>query len=636
MRTIFITISLISFTMATGADFTSRQQTIIYSEAINTIRKYDLLLNTLAGQSVDITAANKTGEKLIELFIARKALVYNDLDPAHQLSEFYELDTYVANLQLWYPDGLKSKIDFDKLKAGTILKHEENVYTVDILISKELDGNYINKTRNTNTENLLFRIAFYQDGSTFKGFKIAGIRSTKSKTTNDSRILTEVRGQNIDEKDMVKIKNQIQSLVNDYVNYLNLLADPKEPAEDKEFYKTSFVSLFDSAKASLANDIEPKPEKRWLNTSDYLQNYMQSYPEGIRNLAVNVDSAKFGKVIPGDKNKFSITIDADKFFSGKYKDKTIVRENSKVSIKIGFVRDENTFTNFRFEGIDRFQMNLNNQQENNITTELPQIAISSLNRKGFYIGVAANYDLVKLYNPSLLDHSYYDWQTTSENKISPSLVLRYYAFNKLGIETGLTIDNYKTHLTLNGNFTRPDSLYDDNYGYWYNQQIKAQNYDSTLSYSYLRVPFTFIFHTNSKPEKMGFFVKAGVCFSYLLSAGYTTSAENLSNPRFYHVWDVPDANTYLYNEGDNYYEKPLLHTSGIPDTKKLNVSVTGGAGISIPLGYFATLEAGPEIVYGISDIYTQKTVTDFTGTSSPAKKVHFLKYGIRIGLNYKF
>jgi hypothetical protein len=635
IKYIFLAFGLLTYNLVVAADFTSKQQAVIYNEAINAIHQYENLLNTLAEQSVDINQANKTGEKLIDLFIARKALVYNDLDPAHQLSEFYELDTYIANLMLWYPDGLKLNIGFDNLKAGNIVVHDENVYTVDILASKKLNGNYINKLKNNNVENLLFRIAFYKEGQNFKSFKIAGIRSTTSKPQNDSRILVEVKGKNIDEKDMLKIKTQVQSVVNDYVNFLNLLADPKEAADDKEFYKTSFLNLFGSDKANLVNDIEPKPAKRWLNTNEYIQNYMQAFPEGIRNLGVNVDSAKFGKVIPGDKDKFSISVSADKFFSGKYKDKTILRDNSKLDIKISFERDENTYKNFRFESIDKPEMNLNDQATTSENAELPNLTISSLKRNGYYMGAGVSYDFVSCNNPNLTQDDVLKWKLSSAGSITPSLVVRYYPSNQIGIETGLTLDKYNCDMKLNGNYTSKISKYDAAFDHNYYQQLFASNYDSVVNYSYLRIPLMVVYHSNKEPEKFGFYAKVGLSFSLLLSSKYTTTADSVKNPRIFDN-DPQGILTDLNDDGSKRTYKSMIHNTGNVAAGGLNVSLIASAGVTIPIGYYSSLEAGPEIVYGISDIYTKSSYVNMLDNSSSAKKMNFFKLGFRVGFNYKF
>ena len=81
----------------------------------------------------DIEKAKSSAESFLELFVNRQVLIYNDLDPAHKLSEFYEAETYSSNIILWYPDGLSIQLDLGNAKVSDIMTHEENVYSIDIL-----------------------------------------------------------------------------------------------------------------------------------------------------------------------------------------------------------------------------------------------------------------------------------------------------------------------------------------------------------------------------------------------------------------------------------------------------------------------------------------------------------------------
>ncbi|HPV56925.1 MAG TPA: hypothetical protein PKW61_07355, partial [Tenuifilaceae bacterium] len=294
----FITLTILIFFVFNGLaqNFNDKQKAIIYNEAIKLLKNYEMYSNQMADEVVNIDELNKTSQKLIDQFVSRKAIIYNDLDPSHMLSQVYELETYVANILLWYPDGMKIYLDYNNLKAGNIIAHGNDIYTVDIMTNKRIKGNYLNKQNNTNTEELLFRIAFFENNGTFENYKIAGIRNSKLITvSDDSRMLAEVKSVTFSEKDMQLIKDQTKTLLNDYINFLNLLADPKELTEDKSFYKISFIGLFKDSTLNVANDIEPEPQNRWINISEYQNKITADYPEGIRNLGLNLDSAQFSK-----------------------------------------------------------------------------------------------------------------------------------------------------------------------------------------------------------------------------------------------------------------------------------------------------------------------------------------------------
>ena len=96
----------------------------------------------------------------------------------------YELETYVANMLLWYPDGLKISFDYNSIKAGNIIEHGNDIYTVDLMVNKTNNGNYLNRQTNNVSKELLYRIAFLQKGSAYESFKIAGVRSNRITSYN--------------------------------------------------------------------------------------------------------------------------------------------------------------------------------------------------------------------------------------------------------------------------------------------------------------------------------------------------------------------------------------------------------------------------------------------------------------------
>jgi len=403
---------------AFSTDFNEKQKAVIYNEAIKILKNYELYNNQMADAVVNIDELNKLSQKLIDQFVSRKAIIYNDLDPAHKLSEAYELETYVANILLWYPDGMKISLDFKNLKAGNIIAHGNDIYTVDILTTKKINGNYLNKQTNNNTEQLLYRIAFFQKGGSFESYRIAGVRSSKATTiADDAKILAEVKSVEFSEKDMALIKEQTKALLNDYINFINLITDPKETTEDKVYYRYSFLGLFKDSTMSVANDIEPNPTNRWLSVTDYQKKLTTSYPEGIRNVGVNVDSAQYGKVIPEGNERFYINGYIDKFFSGKYIDKTVFRDNSTYDFKVAFERDENTFKNFRLASIDKFGLNLYSQTVN-APQELPQQSITTLQRSGLFVGLSFGGGLTSYDNPNLSSNPILSWSTTGKVRVA--------------------------------------------------------------------------------------------------------------------------------------------------------------------------------------------------------------------------
>ena len=630
-KTLLILFIMLMGGFAFSADFNEKQKAIIYNEAIKILKNYEQYSNQMADAVVNVDELNKLSQKLIDQFVSRKAIIYNDLDPTHKLSEAYELETYVANILLWYPDGMKINLDFQNLKAGNIISHGNDIYTVDILTSKRINGNYLNKQTNSNTELLLYRIAFFQKGGNFESYKIAGVRSSKATTiADDTKILAEVKSVEFSEKDMALIKEQTKALLNDYINFINLITDPKETSEDKVYYRYSFLGLFKDSTLKVANDIEPNPTNRWLSVTDYQNKLTTSYPEGIRNVGVNVDSAQYGKVIPEGNEHYYINGYIDKYFSGKYVDKTVFRDNSTYDFKVSFEKDENTFKNFRLASIDKFGLNLYSQTVN-AQQELPQQSITSLQRSGLFIGLSVGGGVTSYDNPNLSSNPILSWSTTGKVAFDVAADATLYLTNRVGIRSGIGYARYSANTSLNGNFRNTEYFTDVN-GDSYLKDVAAA-YDSLLTFSYISIPLTVVIHSNSDPEKWGFYGEVGLLASFNVGATYhstgslSTSGYYEQNPIGMQIVSAPEF---------GFSTRTNIDSKGDVKSSSIHLAVKASFGVTYPINYFTTVYAGPEMVMGISNISKDSKATNAFGTTSDAKKVGISKYGVKFGITYKF
>lgn len=628
---LFTALALVPFKYGLAQEISEKQQAIIYNEAIKTLKSYEQYNNEIADNVVDIELTNKTSQKLIDLFVSRKAIIYNDLDPSHKLSEAYELETYVANMLLWYPDGMKFFIDYDNLKAGNIISHGNDIYTVDIMTSKRLNGNYLNKQNNTQTEEVLLRIAFFQKNKTFENYRIAGVRSSKAKTlSDDSKLLAEVKSVTFTDKEMQLIKDQTKMLFSDYLNFLNLISDPKETDEDKAYYSISFKGLFKDSTLKVVNDIEPDPQQRWITIAEYQKNLTQSYPEGIRNIGMNLDSAEYGKVIPEGNNKFYINGYIEKFFSGKYMSKTVFRDNSKYDFKVSFEKDENTFKNFKLASIDKFGVNLYSQTSST-TQELPKKPIASIRREGLYFGIFTGAGLTSYNNENLNSNPLLGWSKQGKTSLNFEILATWYFAKRIGANVGLSFNNYSANTNLRGSFTNSSYTNDIN-GEPHIKSISS-NFDSLLTYKYISIPITLTIHSNSNPEKWGFYFEGGVVTSFRLKSTYQTSG-NYSTSGFYEQY--PETIQTLSDAEHGFVNRTNINGSGNLKTPPVYFAIKAAIGITYPLNYFTTLYFAPELTYGLSNVSDEKTNTDDFGNITTAKKVGISKYGVKFGISYKF
>ena len=85
--------------------------------------------------------------------------------------------------------------------------------------------------------------------------------------------MKEVNSEDFNAEDMAKIQSELKTLLKDYTNFLSLLGDPQEQAEDKEFYKTSFLKLFQNNDTRVYNDISPEPQTSLISVTDYLTGF---------------------------------------------------------------------------------------------------------------------------------------------------------------------------------------------------------------------------------------------------------------------------------------------------------------------------------------------------------------------------
>ena len=58
-----------------------------------------------------------------------------------------------------------------------------------------------------------------------------------------------------------------------------------------------------------------------IEISNYIPNYESNFPNGVKNISVNIDSVEFGKVSKSEEGNYFTYAYADKFFSGSFKGK---------------------------------------------------------------------------------------------------------------------------------------------------------------------------------------------------------------------------------------------------------------------------------------------------------------------------
>ncbi|MCX6301388.1 MAG: outer membrane beta-barrel protein [Bacteroidia bacterium] len=633
-------------------EFSDKEKSIIYTNAVKVLEDYQTTINQMGEYVIsDIEKAKSSAEAFLELFVNRQVFIYNDLDPTNKqtqkLSEFYEAETYSNSIILWYPDGITINLDLTNAKVSNIMSHENNIYSIDILAKKSINGNFQNQTLNQNVEDLTFRIAFSMENKTLGDFRIVGIRSAASNTVVDySQALKEVNAEDLNDVDLAKIQSEIKAILQDYTNFLSLIGDPQEPAEDKEFYKESFLKLFPANDTRVYNDISPEPETSLISVADYLTSYIADYPNGIKNLSINADSAKFGKVIKADDGSFFTYTNANKFFSGSYKGKDAFRKPFALIFKISFKSVEKTFSDFRISSIDISAVDFYEATPGAAGAgELPQIVIKPVTRKGFVISLIGSFGLTNITNKNIesltLPKDSVSWNTSPLSGYITALGVSYYFNDNISVRSGLEFNTYSAKYDLSGKFGNKILTADINSDQFYKKIVA--DYDSTVTINYLTLPIL-AGYTSGKPGKFGFFAEGGIKISIPQKASYKTSGK-------YKYWGYyPDNPTVLQRmdpeimDPDNtgtltpfgYYYKPDIDETNTVKIKGFNLAFYASAGINIPLGYYSSITFGPEAIIGLTDIGSDKgKYLDIFGTEHDHMPTKIKSFGFRISLAYK-
>ena len=621
-----------------AVEFSAKEKSIIYTEAMKVLGNYQAIINRMGEYVVsNIERAKSESEAFLELFVNRQVMIYNDLDPSHRLSPFYEAESYSSNLLLWYPDGITVTLDVANARVSDIMPHVDNIYSVDLLVKKSINGNYLNQTLNKNVEELTYRVAFSLENKSPANFKLVGIRSAASTVVVDyTQALREVNAEELGKEDLDKIQTGIKSVVQDYHNFLNLLGDPQETAEDKDFYKASFLKLFQANDVKVYNDIMPEPQTSLISASDYLASYIADYPNGIKNLSINSDSAKMGKVMKSEDGRYYTYVNANKFFSGPYKGKEAFRKMFPLIFKVSFSGEGKAFTNYQIMGIDISASNFFDAAPGGASAEnKPEIIIRPVTRKGIVISINGSFGLTKISNASFSSNAgqgqQYSWETSPLYGFIAGVGVSNYFNDNIAIKTGLEFNKYTSKFTLTGTF-RDDALVSDINASKFYKQVVA-DFDSLVSVNYITLPLL-IGYTSGKPGKLGFYGEGGFKMSIPLNSSYTNNG-TYQNGGFYPTNPTTAQFLTIPELGAGFYEKTAVNESDKAEIKGINFALYISAGVNIPVGYYSSVTIGPEFTYGFTDIMKgNNNYIDIFGYQydEPTKLMNF---GLKVSFAYK-
>jgi hypothetical protein len=423
-------------------------------------------------------------------------------------------------------------------------------------------------------------------------------------------------------------------VLQDYINFLSLIGDPQEPAEEKEFHKESFIRLFTSADTRVYNDIEPDPETSLISASDYLASYFANYPNGIRNLSINADSAKFGQVMKAEDGSFYTYTNANKFFSGNFRGREVFRNSFPLIFKFTFTSSENTFSDFRINSIDISAADYYQAAAETGPAALPQIVIKPVTRKGLSLSLIGSFGMTSITNRNIqsltIPKDSVSWTIKPLSGFITAVGISYYLNDNFAVRSGLEFNTYAAKYNLAGKFGSKITSVDVNSDEFYKRI--AANYDSLITINYITLPLL-VNYTSGKPGKLGFFAEGGAkisipqkakynCTGYYIYTGYYPA-----NPAVLQVLDIEEL---------GFYRRENIDITDKVKVKGFNLALYASAGINIPLGYYSSITFGPEAVIGITDIAGEnKKYVDIFGVEHEHQATKIKNFGLRISLAYK-
>jgi PKD repeat protein len=618
-------------------NFSEKEMLILNSNALKMLKDYETLTNRLGSASgANEKESTDLREQIINLFLNRQVYVYNDLDPTGKSSRQKEIETYTSDLILLYPDGIKVGLDLQKARMTGIRQHGKSLYSVDFIVSKRIDGNYDNKMDNEDNYKLAFRFAFNNEKSDFGNLKIVGVRDYYEQAiVADEKSMEEINAAQISKAQLEQIDISTKNLLNDYIRNLSLIGNSKEDPSDKDLYQQAFVELFNDSSATIYNDIDPDNKENAFLPADYIKNYRSLYPEGIININLNLDSAKYKPALE-ENGIFYRYIYADKNFSGFYKLKSKHIFSENLAFKLQFKKQGNSFQDFKIASVDQSAMNFYQSSDGISTEDTTSFQIPIIERTGFSFGIGLNGGLGSIDDATKLSTEIGGeqiWTKTSGLNYSVGIEANYFFNNHFGFRTGIFWASYKTDYSINDEYDDGTNTSLDKNGNEFIKNLEATDYNEQISMSTIDIPLQLQW-ISSEPDKIGLFLNAGANLSIPVS-----SSQHSSGDIHYKGYYPANAGTSIETidiEALGFYNSTNTESENSFSTTSYTLSLMASAGIYIPIGYFANLLIGPRVLWGITDLSGDDQQLNVFNEEVENPRIKLRSFGLGISFNYKF
>jgi len=597
-----------------GKDISQKSLFYIHMEALKVLREYEARINEIGEviQNNDVSKAIYVSEELISLFTDRHADVFNDLD--RRYCESYEIETYTRNLMLRYKAGIEVALNYDKARFSRVYFYNSCTYIIDVTLPKSTNGLLRSKERVINSEELTFRLVFEVDKyNKPENMKIAGVR----------KILKTAKGKNI-------IESEIETKLNDYVNFLSLVSDAKEKDSDKTYYREKFISLF-AANAMLWNDIEPYPDN--ISANEYVELFEKVYGAQKVTLSFEFDSLTYNEIQEKNRDELLLNIGVVRHFSSVDSKGKMEYVPQRFLIDFSFTKTDEVYSDFKIANIRSSIPSKNKVSLVSVNDRGSKTASSSntLFELSVYGGAGQN----KFISSDLLDNRNGFWNATEMINYHLGVSASCFLYkNIVEISSGIEVMTHESKYSIHEYTLFSDVKLEDvnNSGMFYVPEVEAMpSYDSLLQATTFSVPFSIGLHY-FKFDKFGVFANIGGSISFL-NASYS------SKGTYEITGELVDKEA---NNPDDFPLSFLIQNTNINvknikrnEYSTFSFSAQAKLGVEYFIGYFTSIKCGVYYSRTITDIEIGDSYYDVVGESYEHKPTFLENKGLFLGLAYK-
>ena len=168
------------------------------------------------------------------------------------------------------------------------------------------------------------------------------------------------------------------------------------------------------------------------------------------------------------------------------------------------------------------------------------------------------------------------------------------------VKLGVGFSSYSAHISGSGVFTSPEFKDIDNDAYI--ESLTVSNADYSINPMYLTIPLSIEFG-NANISKIGYYINFGIEYSYLIHEN-NKAIGTYSAKGIYPQWGVELENIPELG----FYSERNVGTDW--NMQKSNISLKGGAGITIPLSGVVIFKLGLTGYLGLKDISNKEIKKD--------------------------